>query len=446
MKDLANLIKEKKAQIGVVGLGYVGIPVACLFASKGFDVLGFDINKEKIDLINKGENPIEGKEPGLSELLKKVIKAKKFKATLDKNLLRQMDVIMVAVETPLDPETKSPSYLALKKASEEIGKNLKKNTLVIIESTIGPNTTERIVKPILEKNSRLKAGKDFYLVHCPERVMPGKLLKNLTTLDRVIGSVDKKGGQAAKLLYQNITRGKLKTVDCLTAELVKTIENSYRDTQIAFANEIALICEKLGADFFKVKNLVYWSLLQAGAGVGGHCLPKDSWLLMDGVKGLPADRQEKFQPQLLQAARQINEFMPTHLADLTEEALGEAKISPSEAKIVLLGIAYLENSDDTRNSPGARCYFALRRKGAKNIIAHDPFAKDYEGIKISNNLEEAISKADCLVFATAHNEYKKLKLKDIAKLVRTKVIIDGRNIFDKEKTEGAGFIYKGIGK
>lgn len=439
MKDFKKLIKEKEAKIGIVGLGYVGIPVASLFASKGFEVIGFDIKKEKIEQINKGENPIEGKEPGLSELLKKVVQAGRLKATSKMKLLEKMDLILVMVETPIDSKNHLPQYLALKKASQEVGKNLKKGTLVIIESTIAPGTMDKVVKPILEENSHLKVAKDFFLVHCPERVMPGKLLKNLTTLDRVIGSVDKQGGEAAKLLYQNITSGKLNLTDCLTAELSKTIENAYRDTQIAFANEIALICEKLGIDFFKLKNLVYWPLLQAGAGVGGHCLPKDPWLLAHGVK-------DKLKTKLIPTSREINDFMPLHLADLTTQALKEAKLDFKKAKIVLMGLAYLENSDDTRNSPGAACYFALKKKGAKNLIAHDPLAKNYPGIKISHNLEEAISKADCLVFATAHSLYKRLDLKNLAKLMKTKIIVDGRNIFSKQKAEKLGFIYKGIGK
>jgi len=295
--------------------------------------------------------------------------------------------------------------------------------------------------PYNEKNGK-KAGKDFYLANCPERVMPGKLLHNIENLDRVVGGIDQKSQELAVELYSHIVKGKLYPADCLTAEVVKTVENAYRDVQIGFANEIALICEKLGIDVFEVRELVnkcpYRNMHLPGAGVGGHCLPKDSWLLAYSVK-------DKIDPRMLMTAREINENMPLHMIELIEECFKEIKKDLKKSKISIFGLAYLQNSDDTRNTPSLPIIEKLKENGA-DVIVHDPYVKEYEGTHITDDIDKSLKGSDCLVLVTAHDEYKKLNLKKIKELMGTPLIVDGRNLFSKKECEKEGFVYKGVGK
>jgi len=428
-------------KIVVVGMGYVGIPVAAEFANAGFDVVGVEIIKWKVDWINKGKCPIQGNEPGLTKLLKKVVKNGKLRATKDFMECRDADAILICTETPFDLKRKEPDYSALKSAVNSVAENLEKKSLIVVESTIAPKTMENVVKFILEKNGK-KAGKDFYLANCPERVMPGKLLHNIENLDRVVGGIDKKSQELAVELYSHIVKGKLYPTDCLTAEIVKTTENAYRDVQIGFANEIALICEKLGVDTFKVRELVnkcpYRDMHLPGAGVGGHCLPKDSLLLAYSVK-------DKIDPRMLMTAREINETMPLHMVELIKECFKETKKDLKKSKISIFGLAYLANSDDTRNTPAIPIIEKLKENEA-NVVIHDSYVKKFDEGNITDSIDEALKGSDCLVLVTAHDEYKKINLKKIKKLMRTPIIVDGRNLFSKEECEKEGFVYRGIGK
>jgi UDP-N-acetyl-D-mannosaminuronic acid dehydrogenase len=429
-------------KIVIVGMGYVGIPVACAFAEKGFTVIGINRSKPKVDMINRGDCPIKGKEPLLAEMLQRLVLEKKLSATSDFSACKDAQAILIAVQTPFDTEKMEPKYTSLESALRDVGKNLSKGTLVVIESTIAPTTMERVVTPILEEESKLKAGEDFYLANCPERVMPGRLLQNIKEYDRVVGGINEKSAETAVELYRHIVEGDLYPADSLTAEIVKTTENAYRDVQIAFANEIALICEKLGVNAYEVRELVnkcpFRDMHIPGAGVGGHCLPKDSWLLAYGVKN-------RLSPKLIALGREINDFMPLHMVELTESALSKAKLKIQDAVVTVLGIAYLADSDDTRNSPAQPIINELKNKGVR-IRVHDPFVKDFDDLKISYNLDEALDGSDCLVLVTAHSVYKNLDIDRIKNILRTPIIVDGRNIFDKDECVKMGFAYFGIGK
>lgn len=429
-------------KIVVVGMGYVGIPVAVAFANKGFNVVGINRSKPKVDMINRGECPVKGKEPELQELLEKLVSEKKLSATQDFSSCRDAYAILIAVQTPFDIEKMEPKYSSLESAVRDVGKNLSKGSLVIIESTIAPTTMDRVVRPILESESGMEAGVDFYLANCPERVMPGRLLANIREYDRVVGGINEDSANKAVELYKHIVDGELFPTDSLTAEIVKTTENAYRDVQIAFANEIALICEKLGLNAFEVRKLVnkcpFREMHIPGAGVGGHCLPKDSWLLAYGVKN-------DLSPKIITLAREINDSMPYHMVELTESALQEGKVDIEKAIISVLGVAYLEDSDDTRNSPSLPIINELIGRGAEMRI-HDPFVKEFEGLDLQNDIQDAIRGSDCMVLVTAHSVYKDLNLESIKDLMRTPIVVDGRNVFDKELCTQNGFIYKGIGK
>ncbi len=344
--------------------------------------------------------------------------------------------MLIAVETPVDAETKQPRYRALRAALTDLGAQLSPGAMVIVESTIAPGTMHTMVQPILEGTSGLRVGEGFYLVNCPERVMPGKLLRNIRTMDRVVGGASPAAAALAVRFYSYVVEGDLDPVDCLTAELVKTMENAYRDVQIAFANEMALLCEDLGADVWQVRELVNKSpgrhMLYPGAGVGGHCIPKDPWLLI-------ANADEGFDPRLIPTARAINDGMPHHMAALTVEALQEIGVAVGEARVTVLGYAYLENSDDTRNSPSAVLVERLRELGAE-VSIHDPYVREYQG-----DLGERVQGSDALVVMVAHDAYRALDLDDLRARIKHPALIDGRRVFSLEQAQAAGWVYRGVG-
>lgn len=439
-------ISPSKTTIAVCGLGYVGLPVAFLLAKAGFKVVGIDKNEEKIAKLNKGKVTIEGREPGLKELAKEVFTKGNFSSTTDPANYQKAQVILVAVETPVEDGTHEPAYVALKSALKDIGKNIKKGTLVVIESTIAPGTMAKVVQPILEQESGLAAGKGFLLANCPERLMPGHLLENIQNYNRVLGGINFKTTALAKKLYKYIVKGDIEETDSLTAEIVKSGENTYRDVQIAFANEMALLCEAMGANVWEVRRLInncrkkgetrpeaLRQMHLPGAGVGGHCIPKDSWLLVYGARDL-------INPQIIPLARKINNFMPKHMFDLLSCAIKETGKDFENVKIAVLGFAYAGNSDDARNTPTEPLLRLIKKTGAEAVV-QDPFVEEYK-----TDLEEVLKNAQAIILMADHDQYKKLNLKDLKKLMRSKpIIIDGRNVFSKEKVQKAGFIYKGVG-
>lgn len=440
MKErLLAAIQNKTANVVVLGLGYVGLPVACLFAEAGFPVVGLRRSQDKVDLINQGICPIEGKEPGLASLLEQVVTAGRLRATTDYAACLQAQIVLIAVETPVEATTKKPEYRALRDALSSLGPHLARGTMVIVESTIAPGTMSRVVRPLLEEISGLKVNHDFYLVNCPERVMPGKLLANIRGCHRVVGGWNPDAADLAAAFYRHVVHADLDPVDCLTAELVKTMENAYRDVQISFANEMALLCEDMGADVWQVRELVnkspYRDMHLPGAGVGGHCIPKDPWLLI-------VNASDAFHPRLIPAARAINDGMPVHMADLTVEALRAAGIGIGDAKVAVLGFAYLENSDDTRSSPSGVLVEALHRLGAK-VVIHDPWVPEYRG-----DLLERVRGCDAAVLMVKHQSYLPpgLDLEVLRRALRTPILIDGRHAFDGAQAQRAGFIYRGLGQ
>ena len=444
-------IEAKAARLVIIGLGYVGLPVAARFAQVGFHVTGLEADPDKVATVNAGRCPIEGEEPGLHELVADVVAGGKLTATTDYVVCRQADVILIAVETPID-SVNQPRYRALRSALRDLAPNLRSASstahspqIVIIESTVAPGTTDKLVRPLLEKEGLRRAGTDFLLAHCPERVMPGRLLANLTHMSRVVGGHTPEAAKVAKALYTEIVAADLDIADCVTAELVKTAENAYRDVQIAFANELALICEHVGADVWKVRELVNKSpgrnVLFPGAGVGGHCIPKDPWLLAYGAS-------EMVQARLIPAAREINDYMPLHVAEMTVDALDQVGVDIEDARIAVLGYAYLENSDDTRNAPSIALINRLEELGAQ-VRVHDPHVREYKG-----DLARLLRGCDGIVVMVKHDLYKSIGLDKLREWLSSPeqparnyspVLVDGRRVFDRATAETAGFVFRGVG-
>lgn len=449
-------------KIGVVGMGYVGIPSALLFAnsSEYNFVYGFQrkslTSGYKIDMLNKGESPLKGEEPGLKDLLKRTLELNKFECTSDFSNISEMDAVTISIQTPfLNKNDLLPDFSALMSGVSDVGKFLRPGMLVVIESTVTPGTTTTIVKNILEQQSGLIAGKDFYLAHAPERVMVGRLLRNIREHDRVVGGIDDASTKRATELYSPVlTTGKIIPMTATAAEITKTAENAFRDLQIAAVNELALYCEGMGVNVYDVRDGiaslkeegVTRAILYPGAGVGGHCLTKDTYHLERGVQILKKGFFDypKGEPSLYTVARNINDFMPKHMFNLTVNALKEANKPVFRLKIALLGWSFIANSDDDRNTP-SEVYRDLFLKEEMKIVVHDPYVVK-EGIK--NNLEEVLKGADIITIFTNHNEYKNLSPVNIKMLSgRNKpIIIDGRNVIDPDVFIKHGFIYKGIGR
>lgn len=429
----------RREKVAVVGLGYVGMPLATLLADRGYDVIGVDVDSKRVADVNDGTLPLKGVEPDLPEMLGDAVRRGRLRATTSFEEVGGARSVFVCVDTPIDADMR-PSNARLVSAARQIGENMSRGALVVVESTLAPGTMLGTVAPIIEDASGLRLGKGFKLAHCPERVMPGRLLHNLTTYDRVIGALDDESAERAIATYSKITKGELHRTDLTTAEIVKTAENAYRDVQIAFANEISFICEKLGADAFEVRRLVntcpFRDMHVPGAGVGGHCLPKDPWLLVFGGR--------KARPVLIPTARMINDGMPFHVAKLAFDALRELKVRRPSAVVAVLGASFLENSGDVRNSPTKALLQCL--EGVKEIRIHDPYLEDIEGVKIEHRVAEVLKGADIAIFMVAHKEYLKLTPATLKKHMRRQGVVDGRNIFSKAKMRKAGFVYRGIGK
>jgi UDP-N-acetyl-D-mannosaminuronic acid dehydrogenase len=463
-------MSEKKKKIAVIGMGYVGIPAAVLLANAGHDVIGIQRRSKrsgwKIDWLNQGRCPIGGTEPELPEMLWNVVKAGKFRVTDDYSAVREADFVLIDVQTPTD-ENHIPQYESLIEVAHQVGKLLRCGQTVVIESTVAPGTTEYLVKPVLEQESGLMAGlpSGFGLCFSYERVMVGRLIHNIREYPKIVGGIDEPTTRQCVELYQSIVRGGVHGTDPMTAEVSKTVENAYRDVQIAFANEVALLCESLGIDVYEVRKFVNGlpndpsvphanpvrNMHFPGAGVGGHCLPKDTWLLMHGLHEHAKHQPEgtpgiQYPSSLAIDARTLNDWMPIHMVDLLQTALKEARKELKGAKVAVLGYAFLENSDDPRNTPTISLLQELEKRGARYAI-HDPYIKETEeGFVIETDLDNALRGSDAVILMTKHDEYKSIDPDRLEYLLKTKVVIDGRNLFEPKKFLAAGFVFKGVGK
>ena len=466
MKKLENLFNERGEikKIGVLGMGYVGIPSAVLFADASCfsKVLGFQRNSKsssyKIDMLNRGESPLKGEEPGLEDLISKVVKAGKFECTSDFSRISELDAVTLAVQTPFaNPKDLEPDFSALIEGIRNVGKYLRPGMLVVLESTITPGTTEGMAKQILEEESGLKAGEDFALAHAPERVMVGRLLKNIREHDRIVGGINEASTRRAVELYSPVlTVGKVIPMSATAAEVTKTSENTFRDLQIAAINQLALYCEAMGINVYDVRTGVdslkgegiTRAVLWPGAGVGGHCLTKDTYHLERGVKiGNGQLDYPEGADSIYVLARKVNDFMPVHMYNLTAAALKRIGKEMKGSKIAVLGWAFIRDSDDARNTP-SESYRDLCLEAGATVRVHDPYVAEYPGIEISNDLEKVIRDADAVVVLTGHSAYLDLKadwLKEVTGKANP-VIVDGRNVVEPEEFIGKGFIYKGIGR
>ncbi|TAJ45654.1 nucleotide sugar dehydrogenase [Methanofollis fontis] len=468
---LASIIEKRGPirRIGVVGMGYVGIPAAALFAdAPAFEqVWGFQRDSPtsgyKITMLNRGESPLRGEEPGLEDLLKRVVGAGKFTCTPDFSTVSECDAVTLAIQTPFaDPADLIPDFTPLIEGIRNVGRHLTEGTLVVLESTITPGTTAGMAREILEEESSLVAGEDFALAHAPERVMVGRLLRNIREHDRCVGGIDDASTQRAVELYSPVlTTGQVIPMTATAAEVTKTAENTFRDLQIAAANQLALYCEAMGINVYDVRagiaslkgEGITRGILWPGAGVGGHCLTKDTYHLERGVRQLGADALDwpADVASLYVTARRINDFMPAHMLLLTESALEQVGKTLKGARIALLGWAFINDSDDARNTPAEPFRTAAIVAGAE-VAVHDPWVDPETSPDappaLSHDLDTVLGGADAVVVFAGHRDYRGLLPAAVKEACGCDHpgIIDGRNVLDPDPFIEAGFAYRGIGR
>ncbi|MEM4307959.1 MAG: nucleotide sugar dehydrogenase [Thermoplasmata archaeon] len=416
----------------VVGLGYIGLPTAVMLAKNGFKVYGYDVNSEHVSNIQKKKITI--KEEGLYESLCEVLDAGVFTVG---NTIKPADVFVVAVSTSLK-KTKEIDLNPLKSASKEIAKVLAKGNLVIVESTVTPGTTNNLVKPLLEKGSGLKCGEEFYLAFCPERILPGKLMKELVENPRIIGGINEISAEKAKAFYGKFVRGDLHTSDALSAEIAKLMENTYRTVNIALANELAMICEKLGGNFYKARALANThprvNIHLPGPGVGGYCLTKDPWFLIENFSN----------SEIIRNSLMINTYMSEHVVRTLRKGLKASGKRLKDAKIVILGLAYKGDVSDPRESPGFKIYLMLK-KYTKNVVIQDPLVEEYNGYVPIKDVYDAMKNADAVIIATEHTMYKNINWRKVRELMKKNpIIVDSRNIVE-DNLAGFTVLKLGVG-
>jgi len=400
-------------KICIIGLGYVGLPTACILSLKGFKVVGVDTNSRLVKKLNQVD--IGALEPGLAGLANTAIKSDRFIAKLSPE---EVDIFMICVPTPPTNDNKA-DLTYVKDAAKSILPYLRRGNLVILESTVPPGTTKEIVKPILEKNG-LKIGNGLCLAYCPERVLPGNVLKELVGNDRIIGGIDVQSAELAKEIYQSFVEGEIYLTDATTAEMAKLVENSFRDVNIAFANELSRICDKLDLNVWEVVGLANKhprvNILKPGPGVGGHCVAVDPFFIIEKAPD---------EAKLIKTVRCVNDSMPGYIVEKVERAVKQAEIKTPI--IACLGITYKAETGDLRGSPALNIVRRLREKGY-TIRAYDPYVRDFTEFSLFS-LEETVRGADCLVLLVDHKEFKKINPYELVKKMRGSLIIDTRGIW-----------------
>jgi UDP-N-acetyl-D-glucosamine dehydrogenase len=420
---LEKKIKNREAQVAIIGLGYVGLPLVKTFLNRGFRVTGFDVDEKKVEMLNQGKSYI--KHVTAEELIT-FLKEKRFQATSDFGILDQADIIIICVPTPLDSH-RNPDLSFVLKTTKVISEKLKKGQLVVLESTTYPGTTEEQMLPILEETG-LKVGEDFFLAYSPERENPGDKEYPTEKIPKVVGGITPDCLKVAKVLYDQVVVRTVPVSSPKVAEATKLLENIFRSVNIALVNELKMIFDRMGIEVWEVVEAAStkpfgFMPFYPGPGYGGHCIPVDPFYL--AWKAKEVDYETKF----IELAGEINTLMPYYIASKTSEALNERKKSIKGAKILILGIAYKADIDDQRESPALKIISLLQEKGAK-VSYNDPYVphsfghRDYPDLNLKSVAlsEGKLKEFDAVIVATAHSAY------DFEWIVKNScLVIDTRN-------------------
>lgn len=424
MKEkLLKKISERNLTVGVVGLGYVGLPLAVEKAKAGFKTIGFDVQKEKVDLVNKGQNYIGDV---VDSDLKKLVEAGAFSATTDFSFVKDVDFIAICVPTPLDRH-QQPDISYVRDSAKEIFKYLKKETMVVLESTTYPGTTEELIKPIIENGSGLKCGADFYLGFSPERVDPGNLIYKTKNTPKVVGAIGKDATEVIAAMYRTVLEGDVYEVSSpAVAEMEKILENTYRNVNIGLVNELAMLCNKMEISLWEVvdaaKTKPYgFQAFYPGPGLGGHCIPLDPYYLSWKA------REYGFHTSMIESSMMINDKMPEYCVERAGKILNRHEKALKNSRVLVVGVAYKQDIDDYRESPAIRVIEELEKEQAK-VEFFDPWIMQYkEKGEVRTGLQEItpeiVASYDLIMITAAHSnvDYEMLQ-------ANAKVIFDTKNV------------------
>ncbi len=412
-------------KVCILGLGYIGLPTAAMFAMQKLDVVGVDINDAIIQKLNSGGIHIQ--ETGLEEVVQQAIQTGHLRPSLK---VEPADAFIIAVPTPFYDDKKA-DMRAVISAAEAIVPHLRRGNLVILESTSPPLTTAGLVQPILERFG-LRAGADFYLAYSPERVLPGKILHELVYNARVIGGIDAASAQAGRDLYAIFVQGEIIQTDATTAEMVKLMENTYRDVNIAIANEFSRLADRFGIDVWEAIQIANLhprvKILNPGPGVGGHCISVDPWFLVEAAPDLT---------RLILASRQVNDSQPHYVMEIVRQALGGQLAGK---RIAALGLSYKPDVDDLRESPAVEAARMLAEAGAL-VTAFEPHRPEeqFEAFQTAASLPASVRRADLVLALVAHQEFRQIQPADLAALTPARLVVDTVHIWPAAAWEPAGF-------
>ena len=445
--QIQSHLKNNSLKIGVVGIGRIGLPTALCIANSGLDTIGIDINKNLVDMVNSNNYPLKD-EPEFDKIFDNVISQKKLSATNDiTKAIPKCDVVILSLPTPMDDQN-IPNYDALLTVGKSLNKLLSNGQIVIVESTVEPGFVENdLLKSIEGQEKSLKSGVDFHLAVCPETANPGEIMKDFQKLPRLVGAIDEKISPIVSALYTHVFGVELIPMpNCKTANAVKLTTNVFRDINIAFVNELALLFEKLGIDTHTVieaaKRKYNFQPHFPGPGVGGPCLPVNSYQYLNSSKKIDTNFLK-----IVQDARKINESMPQHTIELLEDAFSESNNSLENSTVTILGVSYKPNVHDIQIAPSETIIKLLKEKNV-NLKIFDPYfiSEKVFGYKTENSIPEAISGSDAILIITGHNEFNNLNLELLSNSMNKPILVDCTGKIDPQNIKSRGIIFRGIGR
>ena len=439
-------LTSNSLKVGIVGIGRIGLPTALCFANSGFETIGIDINAELVNMVNFGDYPLKD-EPEFDKIFEAVMHQKKLVATTNiSKAVLECDIILLSLPTPIDDQN-IPDYTALLLVGKSLNKVLSNGQIVIVESTVEPGFIENELLQTIEGPDRtLKSGIDFHLAACPEIANPGEIMKDFKNLPRLVGSIDEKISSIVSQIYTHVFGVELILMpNCKTANAVKLTTNAFRDINIAFINELALLFEKLGIDTYTVidaaKRKYNFQPHFPGAGVGGPCLPTNSYQYLNSSKKIDNNFLK-----IIKEARKINENMPNHVVNLLSNALSESNTSLNNSTIALLGVSYKPNIHDVQIAPSKEIIKILKEKNAKIKIFDPYFTTQVFGLNTEKSISDALSESDAAILITGHKEFQNLDLKKFSNTMKNPILVDCTGLVNPHDAKENGIIFRGIGR
>ena len=444
--ELIQSIQSGDLSVCVIGIGRIGLPTALSFANSGLDTVGVDINTELVEMINSKIFPLKD-EPGYDVIFEKVTNQKFYATTKIEDIVPKSDVVILSLPTPMD-KNNVPDYSALLSVGKQLGQLLSNDTLVIVESTVEPGFVENDLINIIENSDKkLVAGKDFAIGVCPETANPGQIMNDFEKLPRLVGAIDEKTKNTIMKIYKHVfTVDLIPMPNCKTANAVKLTTNVFRDINIAFVNELAILFEKVGIDIMTVldaaKTKYNFQVHYPGPGVGGPCLPVNAYQMINLAKNMGFETLKS-----VEMGRNINESMPRHVIDLLSNAFIESKKSLENSNILVLGISYKPDVKDIQISPAELIITELKDLKT-NVLIYDPYFKSTNvfGLQTESNLIEALEKSDALIIVTAHKEFHNLDPIFLKSKMKHAIVIDSKCIINQQSAKNAGLVYRGLGR